>query len=77
MTLPPVGVVIDWEPVTNAFPGTNLPVTVVSYQVIVERVKPQPLHVFDVTLPATVTEVTVPDRIHRAERGLQDRGAGD
>ena len=61
MTLPPVGVVIDWEPVTNAFPGTSLPVTVVGYQVIVERVKPQPVRVFDVTLPATVTAVTVPD----------------
>jgi hypothetical protein len=62
VTLPPVGVIIDWAPVTNAFPGTTLPVTVVGYQVIVERVKPQPLLVFNVTLPATVTEVRVPDQ---------------
>jgi hypothetical protein len=36
LTLP---VVIDWDPVTDAFPGTNLPVMIVGYQVIVERVK--------------------------------------
>jgi len=58
--LPTVPVVIDWNPVTNAFPGTNLSVTVVGYQVIVERVKPRPLLVFNVNLPATVTQVTVP-----------------
>ena len=58
--LPTVPVVIDWAPVTNAFPGTNLSVTVVGYQVIVERVKPRPLLVFNVNLPATVTQVTVP-----------------
>jgi hypothetical protein len=52
--------VIDWDPVTDASPGTNLPVTIVGYQVIVERVKPQPLLIFSVNLPATVTQVTVP-----------------
>lgn len=57
---PTLPVVIDWDPVTAAFPGTNLPVTIVGYQVIVERVKPAPLLVFSVNLPATVTRVTVP-----------------
>ena len=52
--------VVDWDPVTNPFPGTFLPVTVVGYQVIVERVKPTPLVVFSVELPASVTSVTVP-----------------
>ena len=53
-------VVIDWDPVTQPYPGTSLPVTIVGYQVIVERVKPKPLLAFNVTLPATVTRVTVP-----------------
>jgi len=53
-------VVVDWNPVTAPFPGTNLPITIGGYQVIVERVKPQPLLVFSVHLPATVTRVTVP-----------------
>ena len=53
-------VVIDWDPVTDAFPGTNVPVTVVGYQVIVERVKPGPLLAFSVSLPATATQVTLP-----------------
>jgi hypothetical protein len=53
-------VVIDWDTVTSPFPGTTLPVTVSGYQVIVERVQPQPLLAFSVFLPATVTEVTVP-----------------
>jgi hypothetical protein len=52
-------VVIDWNPVTEPFPGTNLAVTIVGYQVIVERVKPQPLRVFSVDLPASITQVTV------------------
>jgi hypothetical protein len=52
-------VVIDWDPVTEPFPGTNLPVTIVGYQVIVERVKPQPLRVFSVDVGAAVTQVTV------------------
>lgn len=52
--------VIDWNPVTQPYPGTSLPVTVVAYQVIVERVKPKPLIAFNVTLPASVTRVTVP-----------------
>jgi hypothetical protein len=46
-------VLIEWKPVKDPFPGTNLPVTIVGYQVIVERVKPQPLRVFSVDLPAT------------------------
>jgi hypothetical protein len=53
-------VVIDWNPVTQPYPGTAQPVTVVAYQVIVEREKPKPLIAFNVTLPATVTRVTVP-----------------
>jgi hypothetical protein len=52
-------VVIDWQPVTSPFPGTVLPVNIVAYQVIVERVKPQPLRVFSVNLQATTTQVTV------------------
>ena len=53
-------IVVDWNPVTDPFPGTSLPVTIAGYQVIVERVKPQPLLAFSVFLPATVTKVTVP-----------------
>jgi len=56
---PNTPIVIDWEPVTKPFPGTTSAVTIVGYQVIVERVKPQPLRVFSVDLPATITEVTV------------------
>ena len=52
-------VVIDWEPVTDPFPGTDSVIDIVGYQVIVERVKPQPLVVYSVNLPATVTQVTV------------------
>ncbi len=52
--------VIDWDPVTSPFPGTTLPVTITTYQVIVERVRPQPLLAFSVFLPAAITEVTVP-----------------
>ena len=63
---PSVPVIIDWDPVTDAFVGTDLPVTIVGYQVIVERVKPQPLLVFSVTLPATVTQVTVPGEFIQA-----------
>ena len=53
-------VIVDWDPVTGPYPGTNLPVTIGGYQVIVERVSPQPLLVFSVFLPAHVTRVTVP-----------------
>jgi hypothetical protein len=53
-------IVIDWDDVTDPFPGTDLAVAIVGYQVIVERVSPQPLLVFSVNLPATVTQVTVP-----------------
>lgn len=52
-------VVVEWEPVTDPFPGTTSEVTIVGYQVIVERLKPQPLLVFSVNLPATATQVTV------------------
>ncbi len=55
-TLP---VLIGWESVTAPFPDTDLGVTVVAYQVIVERVKPQPLRVFSVVLSGTATQVTV------------------
>ncbi len=60
-------VVVDWNPVTDPFPGTRLPVTIAGYQVIVERVKPQPLLIFSVHLPATVTKVTVPAEFMQAE----------
>jgi hypothetical protein len=56
---PTMPVVIGWQPVTDPFPGTDSAVTIVGYQVIVERVKPQPLRVFSVDLPATATQVTV------------------
>jgi hypothetical protein len=54
-----VPVVIGWQLVTDPFPGTDLPVRILGYQAIVERVKPQPLRVFSVDLPATATQVTV------------------
>jgi len=57
---PSFPVLVDWDPVTSQFPGTTLPVTIAGYQVIVERVRPQPLIAFSVHLPATVTQVTVP-----------------
>jgi len=56
---PNAPVIIDWQPVQGPFPGTSLPVTIVGYQVIVERVKPQPLRVFSVEVEAAVTQVTV------------------
>jgi len=56
---PNAPVVIDWDPVMSPFPGTASAVTIVGYQVIVERLKPQPLLPFSVTVPATVTQVTV------------------
>jgi hypothetical protein len=52
-------VVIDWNPVSAPFPGTSLAVNVVAYQVIVERVKPEPLRAFSVTVGSTITQVTV------------------
>lgn len=52
-------VVIRWQAVQSPFPGTTLPVTIAGYQVIVERVKPGPLRVFSVQVPASVTQVTV------------------
>lgn len=60
-TLPSTSpVVIDWNAVTQPYPGTTLAVTIAAYQVIVERLKPKPLIAFSVTLPAAVTQVTVP-----------------
>lgn len=56
---PNLPVVIAWEPVTDPFPDTDAAVKIVGYQVIVERVKPQPLLVYSVGLPATATQVTV------------------
>ncbi|HEY3216891.1 MAG TPA: hypothetical protein VGK93_10410 [Candidatus Eisenbacteria bacterium] len=56
---PSAPVVIDWQPVTSPFPGTSLPVNVVGYEVIVERLKPLPELSFDVKLPATLTQLTV------------------
>ncbi len=55
----PNNTVIEWSPVTTPFPNTASAVTIVGYQVIVERVKPT-LRVFSVDLPATATKVTVP-----------------
>jgi hypothetical protein len=52
-------VVIDWDPVTDAYPGTAGTIEIVGYQVIVEREEPEPLLEFSVDLPATVTEITV------------------
>jgi hypothetical protein len=52
-------VVIDWNPVTAPFPGANSAVTVTGYQVIVDNVKSNPLRVFSVMLPASVTHVTI------------------
>lgn len=55
---PTLPIVIDWQPVSNPFPG-SASVNIVGYQVIVEQVNPQPLRVFSVNLPPTVTKVTV------------------
>ena len=52
-------VIIDWNAVTTRFPGTTSQVKIAGYQVIVEQVKPQPLRVFSVNVPAAVTRVTV------------------
>jgi len=59
--------VIDWDPVTQRFPGSTLPVTIAGYEVIVEQDKPQPAlpRSFDITLPASVTRVTVPPQFLR------------
>ena len=55
----PSKTLIKWKSVTAPFPGTDSPITIAGYQVIVERVKPS-LRVFSVDLPATATQVTVP-----------------
>ncbi|MCI0402994.1 MAG: hypothetical protein L0212_05655 [Acidobacteria bacterium] len=59
-------VVIDWDHVTAPFPGTQPGVNVVAYQVIVEQVKPQPLRVFSITIPAATTQVTLPAELIQA-----------
>lgn len=51
---------IIWEPVTDPFPGTDGPVDVVGYQVIVERETQQGVSTFSVDLPADATTVRVP-----------------
>jgi hypothetical protein len=63
---PKSSVVVDWDPVTTPFPGTTLPVTIAGYRVIVERVNPLPQIAFSVSLPATVTKVTVPSEFIQA-----------
>ncbi len=60
-------VVIDWNAVTDAFPGTSPGVTVVAYQVIVEQIKPQSVRVFSITLPATPTQVELPPELIQAK----------
>ena len=61
-------VVIDWNPVTQPFPGTTSPVTIGGYQVIVERDKRKSTVAFQVTLPPTVTRVTVPAEFIQARK---------
>jgi hypothetical protein len=56
-------VVIRWEPVTEPFEDTDLPVKVVAYQVIVEQTKPKSVRVFSMTVPAATTQVTVPPEL--------------
>ena len=59
--------VIDWDPVTQRFPCTTLPVTIAGYEVIVEQDKPTSAlpRSFDITLPASVTRVSVPPQFLR------------
>ncbi len=52
-------VVILWELVVDPFPGTDLSVDIVGYQVIIEREEPTSL-VLSVDLPASAIQVTVP-----------------
>lgn len=60
-------VVISWEPVTDPFPGTDLAVNVVAYQVIVEQVKPPSAgRIFSMTIPAATTQVTLPAELIQA-----------
>ncbi len=62
--------VIEWEPVTETITGSDI--EIVGYQVIVEQ--EEPLSVFSIDLPASVTSVTVPpeffcqqDTLHKFE----------
>lgn len=60
-------VVISWEHVTDPFPGTDLAVNVVAYQIIVEQIKPPSVHrVFSMTVPAATTQVTLPAELIQA-----------
>jgi hypothetical protein len=61
-------VVINWNPVTQPYPGTTSPITISGYQVIVERDRRKSPVAFNVTLPPTVTRVTVPPEFIQAKR---------
>ncbi len=53
---------IDWDPVTLSHPElgrTNEPITVVRYQVVIEREEPTEL-VYTVDLPPHITELVIP-----------------
>jgi hypothetical protein len=63
----PNNTVIGWISVTSPFPGTDSPISIVGYQVIVERVKPS-LRVFSVDLPATAIQVTVPSAFMESKK---------
>jgi len=52
--------VIEWSPDASPFPGTTATVAIAAYQVVVERVRPQPSQQFRVQLPAHSHEFTVP-----------------
>jgi hypothetical protein len=58
----------DLNPVTQPLPGTTSPVTIGGYQVIVERDSRKSPIAFSVTLPPTVTRVTVPANSSRRRR---------
>jgi hypothetical protein len=53
----PNNLVIAWQPVTRTITGSEA-IDIVGYQVIVEQV--EPLRVFSIDLPASVTRVKVP-----------------
>lgn len=55
---PTMPVVIEWESVTEAFPGSEPGVVIAGYEIIVEQLKGG--LTFSITLPATATSVTVP-----------------
>ncbi len=59
-------VVIDWNAVTDQFPGTAPGVNVVAYQLIVEQVKPKSVRIFSITVPAATTKVELPPELIQA-----------